>query len=217
MIWYLSAAGLLYLSGLIVALVVGSDTVKVAVIAVGGTAVGAFAGLVGSITGARTQAAASQSAATLQAEASLKIKQSEFDAARKQLLLEEQLRWTGKAYDELTALLNTSRELGTMVGTYDNWGDVVVKLQQVATHASLLQGNPIIGGDPDLNERVSQYISTFSTWCRSDWLEAHGEKPILTESRGDPPGILGDVLAKRVGQRIREIGAQALQSDHTFE
>jgi hypothetical protein len=83
---YISALAVLYGVGLSVALALGSDTVKVAVIAIGGTAVGAFAGLIGSVTGARTQAAASDASARLQAETNLRLKQTELDAARENLV-----------------------------------------------------------------------------------------------------------------------------------
>jgi len=84
---YISALAVLYGIGLSMALAFGSDTVKVAVIAIGGTAMGAFAGLIGSVTGARIQAAASEAAAGLQAHTNLQLKQAELDAARENLII----------------------------------------------------------------------------------------------------------------------------------
>jgi hypothetical protein len=104
-----------YMAGLVVALVAGSDNVKVAVIAVGGTAVGALAGLTGSLAGARSQAIAAHEAADQPAMANLALKRTELDPARDQVLLVEQLRWASKAYDELEALLDLSRKLGTSI------------------------------------------------------------------------------------------------------
>jgi hypothetical protein len=208
---YISALAVLYGIGLSVALALGSDTVKVAVIAIGGTAVGAFAGLIGSVTGARTQAAASDASARLQAETNLRLKQTELDAARENLVLQEQLNWARKAHDALTDLLNQSRELGTTVATYKKWEDIVVKLQGIRSQADLLGANPIVGAEPKLLEELDRYASAITATAYDDWNVSRGEKPSRRGSDWVEAGPLGSALAKDLGQRIRKITVDVFQ------
>ena len=72
-----------YIGALIAALLAGSSEVKVAVIAVGGTAVGAVAGTVGSISGARAQA-----------ESTLRTKTVELKAAQEGILQRQRYEWS---------------------------------------------------------------------------------------------------------------------------
>ncbi len=197
--WLLFLVALLYFALLATALLVGSNTVRVAVIAVGGTAVGAIAGLMGSIIGARTQAVAN-----------LETTRAQLDANRRETLLQEQLRWVGKAYDELADLLGAYRDLGVTVGQYENWADVVVKLQQIVTHADLLGTNPLVVADPELRTRLLALRKGITSSLYEDWRVAQGETPTKRDKDWVPAGQLGTTLAEGIGEKISQIVASGI-------
>jgi len=192
MMWALIAIFVVYVGALVAALLVGSNDVQVAMIAVGGTAVGAIAATVGSVSGARAQASAAQDAAELQAR-----------AAYESVLQEQRFSWAGLAYNELNSLLSVSRKLGTSVKGYESYDDVVTELQVINTHANLLVANPIIGIDEGLAGRIRSYVTAIGSGLWDDWQtkENPSYRP-LREKGWVPPGELGDELAQLVGRRI---------------
>jgi len=203
LVWLLSGIALVYVVGLLLAVVYGSDTVKVAVIAVGGTAVGALAGLFGSLAGARTQASAAQAAANLQAETSLNLKKTELAESRSQLLLQERSRWAVKCYDELNTLLSTSRDVGASAASYSSTDEISVEMQKIATYADMLRVNPLIASDGPLCERIDRYVHAISEGCLYDWGVAHGRARHPRSSDWVPQHVLGQRIAVQVGDHIR--------------
>jgi hypothetical protein len=203
-----AGAFLLYVVVLVVALIRGGDAISTAVIAVGGTAVGAAAGLVGSLLGARTQAASAYETAKLQANSSVSMKKEELANARSQLILEEALRWTEKAYTDLRDFLGQSRELGTSIRGYRTYDDVIVELQKIDTFADLLVANPLIRTDEDIVKRLRDYISALSTSTHREWTSAQRGGGLSGPEEGEiPVGIQGRQLAEAVGARLTKITA----------
>ena len=158
-----------YVVGLVAAIRAGNNEATIALIGVGGPAVGAAAGVFGALAGANTQAKGARETAVMTAEAQAHMKELELesanalktlelDAAAKQLRLEATFTWADRLYADLREFLTRSKIYGveeTTEGSKTQGIERLRRQQELDTLRDMLRLNPLIEADPALAERVN--------------------------------------------------------------
>jgi hypothetical protein len=195
-----------YVAGLIAAISAGNNEATIALIAVGGPAVGAAAGVVGALAGADTQAKAARETAALTVEAQARMKELELEsanalktlelaAAARQLRLEATFTWADRLYADLREFLTRSKLYGveeTTEGSKTQGIERLKRQQELDTLRDMLRLNPLIEADAALADRVNRAASAVQLSIMDLPLE-NGEAA---------PGIQLNQLAAAVGRQL---------------
>jgi hypothetical protein len=195
-----------YVVGLIAAIRAGNNEATIALIGVGGPAVGAAAGVVGALAGATTQAQGAHRTAVLTTEAQARMKELELesakalkklelDASASQLRLEATFAWADRLYADLREFLTLCKLYGveeTTEGSKTQGIERLKRQQELDTLRDMLRLNPLIEADPALADRVN--------------LAAHAVQYSIMDMELDtgelPPGIQLNELAAAVGRQL---------------
>jgi hypothetical protein len=203
---------------LVFAIRAGNNEATIALIGVGGPAVGAAAGVVGAQAGARTQAQGARDTAVLTTDAQARmkalelesaqaLKTLELDAAARQLRLEATFTWADRLYADLREFLTLAKLYGveeTTTGSKTQGIERLKRQQELDTLRDMLRLNPLVEADPSLADRVN--------------LAAHAVQYSIMDlplEKGEaPPGIQLNELAAAVGRQLLNATGAAAGLDH---
>ena len=193
-----------YIAGLIAAITAGNNEATIALIAVGGPAVGAAAGVVGALAGADTQAKAARETAALTVDAQARMKELELesanalktlelDAAARQCAWKPLFTWADRLYADLREFLTRSK-LGVgeaTEGSKTQGIERLKRLQELDTLRDMLRLNPLIEADAALADRVNRAASAVQ----------YSIMDLPLEKGEAAPGVQLDQLAAAVGRQ----------------